>query len=315
MAPRWTYHFRNSVTLFSRKISSYSRSTYPNKFDNILFAHNENVGSIYMERLSNVIMSESRFYNNTIVTQERVGLLQLAGRSVLRASSCTFDSNYFLKSSTLLHVSNSAQSSISDSEFSNNTAVQGGGVGTNKRGSLNFINCALTNNKVTQNGGVVKSDGGHTGFKSCHISSNSAVNGGVVSTSEGSVVFKGSIIDNNSASDTGGVVEAKASLAFSNCTLTSNSASRDAGVISVTYHGNLQIENSEFGYNWCDHDGGAIRAFRNITINLHNCHFTGNRAFKSNGGAISLQTESQLTSHSCTFDGNAAAEREAEQSM
>ena len=97
----------------------------------------------------------------------------------------------------------------------------------------------------------MKSDGGHTEFKNCHISNNSAVNGGVVSASEGSVLFKDSVMDNNSVSDTGGVVEAnKASLAISNCTLTANSASRDAGVISVTYHGNLQIENSEFGYNW-----------------------------------------------------------------
>ena len=193
----------------------------------------KNVGSIYMDGGAKVIMSESRFYNSKI-SKERIGLLQLWERSVLRASSCTFDGNYFLKSSTLLHVSNSAKSFISDSMFSNNTAAQGGGVGTNKRGSLNFINCALKNNKVTQNGGVVKSDGGHTEFKSCHISNNSAVNGGVVSIIEGSVVFKDSVIKNNKVTQNGGVVKSDGgNIEFKSCHISNNSAV-NGGVVSTS---------------------------------------------------------------------------------
>ena len=141
--------FSDFIYISSKKyFSIFSFDTSKVKIDNILFAHNENVGSIYMDGGAKVIMSESRFYSNKI-SKERIGLLQLWERSVLHASSCTFDSNYFLKSSTLLHVSNSAKSFISDSMFSNNTAAQGGGVGTN-RGSLNFINCTLKNNSHTK---------------------------------------------------------------------------------------------------------------------------------------------------------------------
>ena len=141
-------------------------------------------------------------------------------------------------------------------------------------------------------------------------------------------------VGNNALSgDAGAIdVEQQVHLQVTNCVFTDNSAQHLAGSIDAfqfvtlniegtTFVGNnalqggaidiqdqvhLSITNCTFKDNSAQLLAAAVSAEQNVTFNVQETTFVGNKALGGDGGAISVQNQVHLSVTSCTFKGNSA---------
>jgi predicted outer membrane repeat protein len=119
----------------------------------------------------------------------------------IQFNNLVFDSNTASESAGALWVSNGATVTISNCQFTNNSATVGGAIQTQSRATLNIVDSTFTNNQAT--------------------------NGGVANFGEATVVtISGTTFENNIAILYGGAIyhEALAQPSLSSVTFTNNSA-------------------------------------------------------------------------------------------
>lgn len=237
-------------------------------------------------------------------------------------------------------VNSGGNVSVSNSAFSGNTAVRGGGVfyQTNNA-ELTVVNSAFDGNRVTLGDGAVIFNEYETTAKitDSYFQNNVASRYGGVVFNDGTMDIDGGAFISNSA-DSGGAIYNSNSVTIKNTIFSDNSALDETtgvgGAIyntgameidSVTFNGNRSIsggaignyggsgdglfaviKNSDFVSNSASGYGGAIYNFENIYIIDSN--FTNNSATEFGGAIFNFGTAFLISLNSdMVFSGNTAA--------
>lgn len=237
------------------------------------------------------------------------GALIIQGGPNATITGCAFRENYSgHMGGAMKH--NSGTLTMSDSEFSGNEAVIGGGALAEQSGNSNTVtNCTMTENTAAQGGAIYLSgkltvQGGtfskNTAAKDADVS-NSGMGGAVYST--GTLVVQDSaVFTDNTAEFTGGAINVEnGSANISGSTFTGNAATGgDAGAIRISK--NTTVKDCTFDSNTATGNGGALCIFS--TVSVDGCSFTNGSA--AQGGGISLATGHTLNLSDSTFSGNTA---------
>ncbi len=237
------------------------------------------------------------------------GALIIQGGPNATITGCAFRENYSgHMGGAMKH--NSGTLTMSNSEFSGNEAVIGGGALAEQSGNSNTVtNCAMTENTAAQGGAIYLSgkltvQGGtfskNTAAKDANVS-NSGMGGAVYST--GTLIVQDSaIFTDNTAEFTGGAINVEnGSANISGSTFTGNAATGgDAGAIRISK--NTTVKDCTFDSNTATGNGGALCIFS--TVSVDGCSFTNGSA--AQGGGISLATGHTLNLSDSTFSGNTA---------
>ena len=234
--------------------------------------------------------------------------------------------------------------SVSNCEFTGNTAYHGGAVyflsqgtvtncnfadnhATSEGGAVwiysgNVSNCNFTNNTATYEGGAVYfSNNGEV--TNCNFIGNTADEGGAIFALN-KLVVDDSTFDKNSAEGGAAIFISdkyvSTSLSVNNCNFTENNVSDVGGAILVdATYGNgavYTINGSTFTENVAINDaeyacvaGGAVYVEGISEGNISNNVFIGNKAdspLLPNGGAIKAQFGAKMSIVECTFEENEA---------
>ena len=78
------------------------------------------------------------------------------------------------------------------------------------------------------------------------------------------------------------------------------------GAVFVAGHSQFLVTNCTFEDNSAQSLAGAIFAGLNVTLDIHETAFEGNKAFLLNGGAINVQQQVRLSITNCVFKDNSA---------
>ena len=239
------------------------------------------------------------------------------------------NANYDRDGGAIYFSSSATSGTVSNCNFTNNTASYGGAVCFSNNGEV--ANCNFINNTANSYGGAVFFSSNGT-VTNCNFTANTATDGGAIyfdivfdSDSKGNVTncnfinniasYGGAVhffsngtvtncnFTNNSASVSGGAVYFYKSSTVTNCNFTNNSASGYGGAIcfDIVFDSDSKgnVTNCNFINNSASVSSGAIR-MNSGTVS--NCNFTNNTA--SYGGAVFFVDQGNVTN--CNFTGNTA---------
>ena len=222
--------------------------------------------------------------------------------------NCSFHDNL----GTALAVNNTNITLAGNSNFTNNSALNGGAIHAENNSLLCFNGTSnFRYNSAEFDGGAIYTDGSAvlTFNGTNNFTSNSAQNGGAIhAETNSSLMFIGtSNFSHNSATNgDGGAIETdgNAVLTFIGITnFTSNSAQNGGAIHAETNSSLTFIGTSNFSHNSATNgDGGAIETDGNAVLTFNGItNFTSNSAQHSNsvkygsGGAIHAEMSSSLT--------------------
>ena len=166
--------------------------------------------------------------------------------------------------------------SISDSNFSNNTAEIGGGVIQSNGGWVYIADSSYSDN-MAQLGGVLCLSGGSTYIANSMYSNNIAGNGGVIFKFSGSLHVVDSTFVNNTARGAGGVLYSSGSLMIANSIFSGNKAS--LGGIAHTFNSQMTIVDCFFEKTMTSLVGSVYAFVTSINI-------SGKTTFVDNYGSL-----------------------------
>lgn len=230
-------------------------------------------------------------------------------------------------------VYNGGTLTITNSTFSSNGAVNGGGINSGN-GTLTIMNCIFSDNYATNGGGIsVGTSSGTLTVTNSTFSSNSATsNGGSILNSGKMIVTNSSFSDGYAAGGGGEIFNVQSpSVTITNSKFTGSPAGiNSGGAIYNNSHSTTTITNSLFsakssGYGGAIYNnnskmtivsstfsnnsatvlGGGITNSTNAEMDIANSTFSGNSSLNS-GGAIHNALSSTITIRNSTFSGNTA---------
>ena len=292
-----------------------------NSATNLLWSNYlSNGGAIYYSGDSDLVLNNCVFINNSATNLynsylSNGGAIYYSGDSNLIVNNCNFTNNLAYNDGGAIYCE-AASVTLTDSNFTNNSAGYGGAIFNN--GSLTINNCNFTNNTAInysdypysdKDGGAIYNNG-NLSANNCVFTNNSAERyGGAICFEEGNVILTDCNFTNNMAANYGGGGGAifshwEANLTIISSNFTDNSA-EIAGAIYNTGAANLTscnfINNSAYHDYGCS--GGAIsNCFGDM--NLTACYFKDNSAY--DGGAISNEGWENLIINCTDFYNNSA---------
>ena len=266
-------------------------------------------GALSIQESSSTEIYNSTFWNNTAKDNGFGGALIVAkAQPRVTIDKCVFYNNSAYHGGALGVLLSSVI--ISDSTFSNSSAVKSGGVITIDQTSyLDVSGSQFTNNMVTDgHGGVLSAVRATITLKDSYLCNNQATDstsGGAIYLSQSEITFNGHCsLTGNFASTNGGAIYASESrLRTTGKTVIVSNVANDSGGGLYLYHSNLKCQNYStltIMSNRAMNSGGGIHAINSlITVfrdrskcSGNSLSFTDNSAMK--GGGICLESASQL---------------------
>ncbi|KAI8592622.1 pectin lyase fold/virulence factor [Geranomyces variabilis] len=214
-----------------------------------------------------------------------------------------------------------ANSTVSNSRFYNNTAGIGAVIYHYQSCWYNFYNCTFVGNTATGNGGVAAvtaAAGG--GYYDSHFAHNRAGGIGGVFYVEisGNLIVSDTHLEHNRALAGGGALAGRlgGSAIINNCLIERNSAAASAGKLAripllvpgafdLADQVTVTARKTTFLSNKCDTNSGAIHLHGNSSFHAIDTNFVTNTAADS-GGAIHAVDTAWLTLESCQVVANTA---------
>jgi predicted outer membrane repeat protein len=249
-------------------------------------------GAIYLAKAS----GSSEIKQSAIGTNLSVGALYINWNSGVSVDSCQFTNNSNTTASSTggaFYATNCTSLNLSNSEFSGNSAVNGGALYCltdslpNVTNADNFVisNCYFHNNSNTT--GI----GGAARFRNC------------------SYTLSGCTFESNTSASSGGHIrndiEAADNMVYQNCIFKSGTSGGWGGALTA-YGGTVNITNCSFEANMCARLGGAVNNGFAGTMTYTDCTFLNNVASgTASGGALGLQNDqTTVNAVNCSFTGN-----------
>lgn len=259
---------------------------------------------------SNVVFTVQNLTIANGFTADEGGGIFSGYRSKLVVTNCKFNSNISTKSGAFsgggaIYTKSESTMIIDRSTFTNNQAGSGGAI-NNLLSNLTVTNSTFTGNKS------VASGSGTGGGGAIYID---GANG-----SAGQVVFRNNTFTNNTAIHQGGAVFAQIYnsnvLNLNSSTLAGNKVTGSGnngfgGGLFVVGSGATTVVNvtgTAFSGNSASNQGGGFWSGNNVTANISNSTFFGNRAVSADGkgglGGGIMKTSGKMTINNTTIANN-----------
>ncbi|WP_405290225.1 lectin like domain-containing protein [Methanobrevibacter sp.] len=316
----------NNCSFINSKASQHGGGIYSLfniKLNNCKFVNNSanNGGGLYINGIETVLISSSDF---TFNTANQDGGAVFSNGNNIEFSKCYFSNNIAGKSGGAITASN--QANIYDSTFENNSALNGGAIGTaelvsncifinnsaDNGGAIhnaNIINRSTFTNNSAFIGGAIYNSGTNEiyVFNSDFTSNHAQYAGAIYNIGTGGLYVFDSDFTSNHAKNAGAIYSQKNyytqyisnTLIYSSM-FANNSADNTGGCIYST--GKLNVYSSVFENNFADY-GGTI--FSNSELNIRKSSFIENMA-NTSGGAIYINENAIKSVENCEFINNIA---------
>ena len=197
---------------------------------------------------------------------------------------------------------------IEQTTFVGNKALVDGEAIAVQQSYLRMTNCVFDNNISGRFGGAISAGCNATlEMQETNFTRNRAVQGGAIDIDQQSLLrITNCVFDNNVCGQNGGAICAvqNITLEMQETNFTRNRAASQGGAIDAVQQSYLRTTNCVFDNNVCGQNGGAICAAGNVTLDIQETSFTGNRAHYA--GAVEVQQQSYLRITDCTFKDNSA---------
>ncbi|KAJ3171839.1 hypothetical protein HDU87_008227 [Geranomyces variabilis] len=203
-----------------------------------------------------------------------------------------------------------ANSTVYNSRYYNNTAGTGAVVYHYQSCWYNFFNCTFDGNWATGNGGVsaVTAAAGGAYYDSQFAHNRAGGIGGVFYVEiNGNLIVSDSHLEHNRALAGGGAMAGRlgGSAILNNCLIENNSAAASSGGLDLSDLVTVRATNTLFLSNKCDTNSGAVHLHGNSSFYARGTKFVSNTAADS-GGAIQAADTAWLTLESCQVVANTA---------
>jgi hypothetical protein len=283
-----------------------------------------------------VNITNSRFENNKA---DQGGAIGISSAGTVNISNTAFINNGSILTTTAnslggggaIWMTAAANLTISNSQFTGNSANQQGGALLVSAGTVTVNNSVFQNNIVTKTTTSAFAGLGATFtlfFAGTTLNLNNSTVSGASSGSEGGFAYLGqltpnlnvtnSTISNNTATDYGGGLSTgtAGTVSFTNSTISGNTANIAGGVLTLGAVTNLSFTNSTISGNTSNNNGGGLYFFAQnstTTTKIRNSTITGNVAnstdatSKGGGGIIAINTTGTLQVDSTIISGNTHA--------
>jgi predicted outer membrane repeat protein len=196
------------------------------------------------------------------------------------------------------------ESSLSDRNIIENTAILSGDIGTTGNTTDNVYQVVtltdVTRDTVLDGFTITRGNADNTSF-----GSNDNSGGGIYAFNSSAVLSNLTIVENN-ARFGGGMYSGESQHQLSNIEFLNNT-STDGGGGFYTSESTDSLNNVTFGYNFVDGEGGGIFNDRS-TLNLNNVEFVANRA-NTDGGGIYNSPSGLFSLSNGIFLNNAALDQ------
>ena len=190
-------------------------------------------------------------------------------------------------------ISNSGVMTITNNNFTTNTANYGGAI--YNTGTLTLAYNNFTNNNGFMEGSAINNNGGNLTITNCKFSGNNGDSGAIFNNGISNI--KNSTFINNTSTNEAGAIENIKTLTLTESTFKNNTANTGGAI-----YGNAVVSSCTFQFNTAKINGGAIYTPHNSTIT--NCTFTNNTAILSGGG---IYNNGVLNATSNIFNNNSAS--------
>ena len=306
----------DTITINPGTYSGSANNTNLNINTNITIRGNGSPGAVvidaqYLTRIfqiannTNVTFINLTFINGNASTSDGGAIYNNYAGTTMTFINCSFINNSASNNGGGA-IYTQGNTSILDSNFTNNSAIVGigyGGAIYSAGGSINVSNSNFENNKALVQGGAILAIGylnvSNSNFTNNHVLEGQGDYGGGGAIYLDSVIasVNGSNFINNSAANAGGAIlnNEGGNLTVNNSNFTNNSVLTGAefGGGAIFNQGNLSVNNSNFDKNKA---GAGAGIFNNVfgIANVSSSNFTANVAIDVGGGIYNEEAEGTL---------------------
>ena len=263
--------------------------------------------------LINVVLDiqKTTFVGNKVLSDSG-GAINVEHQSHLRITNCTFEDNSARRAAGAIMAGLDARLNIQGTTFVGNTAVldSGGAIDAEQQVHIRITNCRFEDNSAQRAAGAIISGLNATlDIQGTTFIGNRALQGGAIYVEQHTQLgITNSIFQKNSAQSTSAAIGAmmNATVEIQGTIFVGNKASH-GGAINVERQSHLRIINCTFENNSAQRFAGAVRSASNVTLEIQETTFVGNKALKYHGGAIYIQQQVHLRiTNSTSFVDNLA---------
>ena len=289
-------------------------------------------GAIYGAFDAILYVQETNFTHNSATVQG--GAIEIQEQSYIRMTNCVFDKNIAEQLGGAISAAFNTTLEIQETNFTCNTAYDGGAIEVDQQSHLRMANCVFDDNTSDELGGAITTKGTTIEIQETNFTGNKAEGGGAINVQNsylritdctfkvnrakrigGAIVgsfrtvveISRSYVSNNSASQGGAInVQKQVNLSLSNCRLDYNFASDGGGAI-IAWNSDLRITETNFTGNGASLQGGVLYSSEQTECYVVQCVFYHNTA-KDSGGAVYLDLKSPLQVENTKFINNNATD-------
>ena len=258
-------------------------------------------GAIVAQHNATLTVRETSFVGN--IALNFAGAIDMWTHAHLKVKNCSFDENV----GSAICGRYKAILDVQETNFTRNTADQGGAINVKSDVYLRAVDCIFHGNHAGRLGGAIfvlyETD---LEINRSYFLENNATSTGAIFAS-GSVkldVQETSFVGNDALTIGTILIHQKSYLGITNC-LFANNTSRGFGTIYGVTNVTMGIEGTNFTRNSVDGDGGAINVRHQANLSLTNCRLDRNSA--RYGGAVFAQYNVTLKMRETSFTGNSAS--------
>ena len=234
------------------------------------------------------------------------GAVYISIQSQLLVINSTFKNNSAQIIAGAIYAEVDVTLDIHETTFQGNKAWQAGAIDVQHQVNLSIKKCAFEDNLSQTPAGAIDAITNVTlDIQGTAFVGNKALQGGAIDVQkEVYLSITNCIFKNNSAEHLAGAIFAghNVTVDIQGTNFVGNKAGYDGGAIEVQQQAHFQATDCVFKNNSAPLTGGAVSSGVNVTLDIQDTTFMGNKAFQ--GGAVFVQQQSQLQVTSCVFDEN-----------
>ena len=264
-------------------------------------------GAIVAQQNATLTMRETNFVRNK-VSNGFAGAIDVEYQVNLRVRSCVFDENLSQGGAGAINGGSNAILDLQETNFTRNTAYEGGAISVNTDVYLCVVDCTFHGNYAEHIGGAITVVNNTVSIiHRSNFLENSAVSMGTIGAADNITlhVQETSFVGNKAFLWSGAIgVQNQVHMQITNCLFDDNISQQGEGTIHGVINIILEIQGTNFTRNSAV-DGGAIYVGGQVELSLTNCRLEHNFA-SDTGGAIMAQDNVNIEIRETNFTGNSA---------
>jgi len=185
-----------------------------------------------------------------------------------------------------------ASPAIVDCVFSNNYAINGGGIACDEHAAPIIEQCFFIGNTGRDYaGGIIMDNGCHATITGCYFYQNEAYTGAAIRCGAASPTISSCIVIDNTASQNGGGIEVRlnSSPSISECIIRDNQSGNQGGGIKIGETCDPIVTRCLISDNSANGAGGGVMVRNHAYPIFDNCTISNNVTYSGGGGGIAIE--------------------------